>query len=249
MPLLENFEKQGAFLFKRRGTLPMIVVLMAFALVYADHTHFASKIHSSWFRWYEVFCLMISLTGLLIRILTVCYTPKGTSGRNTDSQVADCLNTSGMYSIVRHPLYLGNFLMWLGLALMTFHFWFTLVVCFIYWIYYERIMFVEEQFLRRKYSEEYLNWAFRTPTFFPTLYLWQKPKGIFSYKKVLRQEKNGFFALFLMFFLVDLIRMMDDVSSFFVDEWYWTAGLLVGAVIYLVLKVMKYKTKLLTESV
>ena len=34
---------------------------------------------------------------------------KNTSGRNTHDQVADSLNTSGIYSIVRHPLYVGNF--------------------------------------------------------------------------------------------------------------------------------------------
>ncbi|NLL27934.1 MAG: DUF1295 domain-containing protein [Bacteroidales bacterium] len=43
------------------------------------------------------------------------FIPKGISGKNTEKQIADFLNTKGMYSIVRHPLYLGDFLMWLGL--------------------------------------------------------------------------------------------------------------------------------------
>ncbi|MGB8874133.1 MAG: hypothetical protein WCC75_12145, partial [Desulfobaccales bacterium] len=42
--------------------------------------------------------------------------PRGTSGRNTQGQVAETLNTTGIYSLVRNPLYLGNFLIWLGLS-------------------------------------------------------------------------------------------------------------------------------------
>lgn len=60
-------------------------------------------------------CIAVSLFGLLIRAVTIGFTPKGTSGRNTkEGQVAEVLNTKGIYSVVRHPLYLGNYFMWLG---------------------------------------------------------------------------------------------------------------------------------------
>uniref|UniRef100_A0A7C3Z7K4 DUF1295 domain-containing protein n=1 Tax=Desulfobacca acetoxidans TaxID=60893 RepID=A0A7C3Z7K4_9BACT len=32
------------------------------------------------------------------------------------NQLQKVWKTSGMYAIVRHPLYLGNFFMWLGLT-------------------------------------------------------------------------------------------------------------------------------------
>ncbi|MGC9453013.1 MAG: methyltransferase family protein, partial [Oceanipulchritudo sp.] len=51
----------------------------------------------------------------------------GTSGRNTKQQVAYSLNTTGFYSVVRNPLYLGNFFMYLGIALFTHHWWLVLV--------------------------------------------------------------------------------------------------------------------------
>jgi len=82
--------------------------------------------------------------GLFIRAYAVGHTPANTSGRNTKEQLADELNTTGIYSMVRHPLYLGNFFMWLGAAVLTKNGWFIVAFILLYWIYYERIMFAEE---------------------------------------------------------------------------------------------------------
>ena len=62
------------------------------------------------------------------------------------------LNTSGLYSVVRHPLYLGNYLMWLGVALFSRTWWAPVIVSLVFWLYYERIMFAEEEFLRRQFG-------------------------------------------------------------------------------------------------
>ena len=60
----------------------------------------------------EMIFLAVSLLGEAIRIITVGHAPRNTSGRNTtEGQVADVINTSGIYSIIRHPLYVGNFLL------------------------------------------------------------------------------------------------------------------------------------------
>ena len=63
--------------------------------------------------------IIISFLGEAIRIFTVAYTPAGTSGRNTKQQLADTLNTTGIYSLLRHPLYLGNFFMFLDTFIFT----------------------------------------------------------------------------------------------------------------------------------
>jgi len=68
----------------------------------------------------ELIFLGVSILGETIRIFTVGYAPRNTSGRNTIAgQIADELNTSGIYSLVRHPLYLGNFFIWLGPVLFV----------------------------------------------------------------------------------------------------------------------------------
>src|SRR5690606_25761265 len=143
-------------------------------------------------------------------------TPKNTSGRNThEGQVADTLNTTGIYSIVRHPLYLGNFLMWLGPALLTENLWFIIVFILSYWVYYERIMFAEEQFLARKFGEVYTKWADSVPAFIPKFRPFSKPDFPFSIKKVLKKEKNGLFALFFIFMVFDFIgEWLKDHTHF-----------------------------------
>ncbi|WP_313100976.1 methyltransferase [Epilithonimonas sp.] len=144
MALKEELEKQGNWLFRYRSFLPLIVLVVGLAVLVQTSLKKESFDCSIY---YELFCLFVSIIGLGIRIYTVGFTPKNTSGRNTkEGQVADKLNTTGIYSIVRNPLYLGNFFMWLGLAMFTENVWF--IICFIlfYWIYYERIIFAECNF-------------------------------------------------------------------------------------------------------
>lgn len=111
MALIEEFEKQGVWLFRYRSVLPL-VILFAGILVHTytvlNPQHFFIE-GTHYEMYYTVLCLMVSMAGLVVRVMTVGYTPANTSGRNVTAQIADVLNTKGMYSMVRHPLYLGNF--------------------------------------------------------------------------------------------------------------------------------------------
>jgi protein-S-isoprenylcysteine O-methyltransferase Ste14 len=157
MPLREELERQGNWLFRRRGFYPLLatplIVLAFHQYSYPWNSHTFDLI-------LEMLCLGVSIAGLCIRIHVAGHAPKRTSGRNTvKGQRADFLNTSGMYSLMRHPLYLGNFLMVLG-PVMVFHLWW-LVFCtfFCSGCTYERIMFAEEEFLRAKFGDAYLEWS------------------------------------------------------------------------------------------
>jgi hypothetical protein len=153
----------------------------------------------------------------------VGHTPSNTSGRNTcEGQVADTLNTTGIYSILRHPLYLGNFLMWFGICLLTENIWFIVIFCSVFWLYYERIMYCEEQFLRRKFGSDYTEWANKTPAFLPEFKLFVKPSFPFSWKKVLQNEKNGLLALFLIFAAFDFIDVWINSQVLYYNYFYIT---------------------------
>lgn len=154
---------------------------------------------------WEGFCLLVSFFGFGIRIATVGYTAEATSGRNTKRQVASSLNITGMYSLLRHPLYLGNFFILLGVVLFVHLWWLTLIYILAFWLYYERIMFTEEAFLRKKFDNEYLTWANNTPAFIPRFKNYRKPDLPFSWKKVLRKEYNGFFAIIISMFILEEI--------------------------------------------
>jgi protein-S-isoprenylcysteine O-methyltransferase Ste14 len=163
MALVHELENSGNWLFKRRSWLPVILVMAGIVMMYLGNRQAILFDLRD-----ELIFLGVSLFGEVIRIFTVGFTPKNTSGRNTvNGQLADELNVTGIYSILRHPLYLGNLFMWLGPVLFLRSVWFTIVFGLIYWIYYERIMFAEEQFLRRKFGEIYDKWSESVGSFIP----------------------------------------------------------------------------------
>ena len=242
MPLREEFEQNGNWLFKRRSWLPLVLYPFAVAVIYfypdITHAHITS---TSW----GLFCFFISFLGLIVRAMTVGFTPKGTSGRNTDAgQVAETLNQTGIYSVVRHPLYLGNFLMWLGLFMFIGVWWFVLICALAYWIYYERIMYAEEEFLRRSYSVNYEAWASRTPAFMPRLSGWIPSKLDFSFRNVLKREYNGLFATVVSFVLINVISHFFVKGTFALDD-LWVVIFIVGAITFITLRTLKKSTKLL----
>jgi protein-S-isoprenylcysteine O-methyltransferase Ste14 len=245
MALQEEFEKRGNWLFRYRGSIPLIILIIGFALF------IWRKIHPETFilgeppqeTYYEYACLLVSLLGLSIRVYTVGHTPKHTSGGNVKQQLAQILNTTGSYSLVRHPLYLGNFFMWFGSALLTGHIWFIIVFCLAYWLYYERIMFAEEQFLRRKFGDPYIEWGNTAPAFVPFFKAFKRPVEPFNWRKVLRKEKNGFAAVFLIFFLFNIAgELIVNERNF---NYVFAVGFFLSAINYLVIKILIKRTELL----
>lgn len=246
MALQEEFENQGNFLFKYRGIIPLVFLAAAIG-AFIQTLLTSSGIQDAGSR--EIFrfiCLFVCFIGLGIRVHTVGHTPKNTSGRNTEVQLADELNTTGIYSMVRHPLYVGNFFMWLGVAMLPENPWFTGLFIFLYWVYYERIMFAEEQFLRKKFGPVYTDWAQKTPAFIISFKNRIPSKLPFSWKKVLKKEKNGFFEIFLVFFIFQCTDHLIKGEKIISMNWLFFATL-ISVLIYLILKIIKRTTKLLDE--
>lgn len=131
---------------------------------------------------------------------------KNTSGRNTKKQIADTLNTLGIYSIVRHPLYLGNYLIWLGIAIYSYNIEFIILMSLLFWIYYERIMLTEEEFLKSKFQQVFLDWSNNVPAFFPRKLILKKGHVSFSIISVLRREYSSVLSSIIGFLFIDIIR-------------------------------------------
>jgi len=247
MALQKEFEKQGNWLFKHRSYLPIIILVVGFYVYYHTKTnpHIFFLEDTKYEVYYEMFCLLVGLFGLFIRVYTVGYTPSNTSGRNTKQQVADSLNTTGIYSIVRHPLYLGNFFMWFGVCLLTLNAWFIVAFCLLYWVYYERIMFAEEQFLQKKFGNDFSEWAEKTPAFLPNFKQFVRPHIPFSWKKVLKKEKDGLLNLFLIFTLFNISAVFINPQNNY--NYFLLVAFGVVVITYSVLKFLKSKTNILNE--
>ena len=241
MALQEEFEHEGNWLFRYRSYLPISLLVIGLGI----STLTRDTMPHYWGA-YQYICLLVSLTGVVVRIFTVGHTPAGTSGRNTKAQVAECLNTTGIYSVVRHPLYLGNFLIYLGIAMLTFSLSFVMIFALVYWLYYERIMYAEEKFLRKKFGIVYEAWANVTPAFVPRIKAYRRAAINFSWRKVLKKEKNGVFAMFAVFCLFDIvnIRIGEEQEANF--PIFIMCG--VACMAYFILKYMKKRTHVLDET-
>jgi len=249
MALQEELKKQGDYLFRFRSYLPLLLLMVGIWVKIYQEAYSNGANETIVAEILEELGILAGITGLIIRIWTVGYTPKNTSGRNTKAgQVAEILNTTGLYSIIRNPLYLGNYLMWAGIAMITGNIWFVLLFTLGFWIYYERIIYAEESFLRKKFGYSYLNWASKTPVFLPKNLNYIKPEIEFSWKKVLKKEKNGFFALFLLFCLFGLIGDIAGGEFSLHEERLSIIGALLTGIIYTALKYLKKNTSLLDET-
>ncbi len=236
MALNEQLEKEGNFLFRNRGILPIFILFSGLIVYFIHVKELVNKGENTNNQWYFFFCLLITLIGFAIRIYAVGFSAPNTSGRNVDGQVADELNTTGMYSLVRHPLYLGNFFMWLGLALLTENLWFVCAFIFVYWIYYERIMFAEEQFLQRKFGNLFSEWADKTPTFVPNLSKYKNPQTRFSVRKVFHQEKTGLLLITILYFIFFETGSFISSGKLIIHYNFWFFFMISGTVIYLAVK-------------
>ena len=244
MALVQSFEKQGNFLFKYRGQFPVLLFILSVPFVYLTDY---SLVSYEEFNLFMFISISISILGFFVRFYTIGTTPKGTSGRNTKEQVADVLNSSGMYSMVRHPLYLGNYLIWLGISLASFNIYFAVIMSLLFWIYYERIMFAEERFLERKFGEDYLNWASKLPAFLPSILNFKKSDTNFSIITVLRREYASVLAALVGFTFIEVLRTYFSTNNWSISD--CTVEMLVGTIVLvLILRSLKHYTSLLEEK-
>jgi protein-S-isoprenylcysteine O-methyltransferase Ste14 len=232
--------RQGQWLFRNRSWIPALPLAGLLLSV-----PFASRsLGGHGVRGWELFCVAISLSGLLLRAFVIGSKPRRTSGRNRRVQVAETLNTTGLYSVVRHPLYLGNALMWTGLALFP-RIWLAAAFSAVFFtLFYGRVMAAEEDFLRSRFGAEYEAWATDTPRLLPAFWRWRPTSLPFSLKAVLKAEYPGFLALTLLFYTLrselDLVHLHRIIVRPF-----WLAFALTGVGTYLVLRTLRKHTTVL----
>lgn len=244
MALIHSFESSGNKLFRYRGQIPLLLFVASVPVIYfTDISCLTDQMKCILL----IGCAVVSLAGFIIRAIAIATTPKNTSGRNTKEQIAETVNQTGIYSTVRHPLYLGNYFMWIGIVGFTFNIWFVLVVTLAYWLYYERIMFAEERFLEKKFGEIYLNWSMKVPAFIPSFKNYTKSVVPFSLKSVLRREYSGILATVFGFLFVAVCRDYFEMEVFELNRIYaWVFG---GTLLLtFILRSMKKYTQLLNEE-
>ncbi|MBX3513739.1 MAG: DUF1295 domain-containing protein [Xanthobacteraceae bacterium] len=243
--LQQELIRQGNWLFRWRSYLPFLILPLAITS-FRNSTWFNDAFGNSFEEGWDIVCYGLALAGLALRVSIVGFVPAGTSGRNAVKQNANALNTTGMYSVVRHPLYFANFIIFAAFILLFKSFLLALVMGLAYFLYYERIMMAEEKFLEGKYGEIYREWAAKTPAFLPRLHDFEKPALPFSWRTALLREFHTFFLISAAFTVVELLEAMllenQTFMEWFYDEPIWPAVFALSAVTYLTVMTIKKRT-------
>lgn len=83
------------------------------------------------------------------------------------------LASTGAYSLVRHPLYLGNFLILVGFAIAGGNWIVMAVVAFFFLFYYPAAIRYEDHKLEGIFEDEWRSWSKNIPGMFPTGLNWK----------------------------------------------------------------------------
>jgi protein-S-isoprenylcysteine O-methyltransferase Ste14 len=140
--------KIGAVLFRYRGFLPVPFLLIPL-LVPGDQTRG---------RW--LVGVLFILAGEALRIMGVSAAGSVTRRRSRDVQR---LVTYGVFAWMRNPLYVGNFLIWIGFVIGSGVLWFLPVAVALFAIEYALIVRYEEGVLESIFGAEYVEYKSRTP--------------------------------------------------------------------------------------
>lgn len=195
---------RGLYIYTVIGIGALIVLLTRTQGPFADAT-----LNCGWF-WLS---LGVASAGALVRIITSGFAALGTSGRAKVAAEASELNTTGPYSLVRNPLYVGRILNFTGLAMLTGSWVYGAIVFLLAVLIYERVSIYEEEFLREKFGPAHAAWAKDVPALLPRLHGWVKPKYPFWWRRMLWREQNKLFLLATAVALYAFARVGFDVAA------------------------------------
>ena len=142
----------GAVLFRNRSWLP--VLFLGVPLLVPGRMHAAGWIAG----------LALVVIGEWIRLAGVAAAGTVTRRRSRNVQR---LVTYGIFAWVRNPLYVGNFLIWMGFVVISGVLWFLPIAIVIFAIEYTLIVRYEEGVLESIFGAEYLDYKRTTPRWMP----------------------------------------------------------------------------------
>jgi protein-S-isoprenylcysteine O-methyltransferase Ste14 len=192
----------------------------------------------------EIFCLLLSFVGLAIRMLAAGYIPDRSPGRDGTHPTIRPLITDGIYSIVRHPRYLGDYCIGLGVVLIPFVWWLPVLYTVGFWLYYRRIVAIDDDDLRRRFGKRYDQWMSATPAMLPSLSRWRRADSPFSFRTALKREHAG---LILVIALHSSIEWLEHLvlERRVMLELFWIVLAAIGLSVFVVVRQLERHTQIL----
>ncbi|HWJ15067.1 MAG TPA: isoprenylcysteine carboxylmethyltransferase family protein [Gemmatimonadaceae bacterium] len=166
----------GAVLFRNRSWLPVPFLLIALL----------APSHANGYNW--LVGSVVIVLGECVRLAGVAVAGTVTRRRSRDVQR---LVNYGVFAWVRNPLYVGNFLIWMGFVVISGVMWFLPVAIVIFMIEYSLIVAYEEGVLESIFGADYLAYKQTTPRWIPRPPR-ERVEGPHSWKEAWRSEISTF---------------------------------------------------------
>ena len=192
----------GAVLFRQRGWLPLL--FLGIPLVFPGST--------SPFRW-EIGLALIAI-GELIRLAGVAAAGTVTRRRSRNVQR---LVTYGIFAWVRNPLYIGNFLVWMGFVTISGVLWFLPFAILLFAVEYELIVRYEEGVLESIFGRDYIEYKNCTPRWIPRPPKGPPAPGEYHWGEAVRSEISTFLqyaVLLLAFWIKSKLQIQTGAAGF-----------------------------------
>lgn len=214
MALQQEFERQGYNLITSAKAVPLFILVLGYILLgaietYPEHYFFQKTIYE---EIYEFACFSFTISGFIILFYTNGYSSNTNLSCKLKSEDHFTFNTDGAYSILRHPIYQGTFIMWLGPALVTGNIFFIISFLLFCCIFFERMMLAEEKYLKKKIGLKYSKWAKSVPVVIPKVTNFKKPNNPFNWSKAFKKSIGKLTLVLIAFFL------FDGMTEILVDE-------------------------------
>jgi protein-S-isoprenylcysteine O-methyltransferase Ste14 len=193
--------KLGSFFFRYRNAIGPLVFLVAMAAGTPTYPLGRPDLNLV----LDVAGIVVALLGQAMRIITIGYEYIERGGRNRQVY-ASKLVQGGVFSHCRNPLYLGNILLAVGISMVVHSLVFYLAVLPLVGLVYISIVSAEEDFLRGKFGNEYVDYCRRVNRWIPRWKGWTQSIANmeFNWRRVLVKEYNTLFVVALALVVVKI---------------------------------------------
>ncbi len=116
---------------------------------------------------------------------------------NKDNELAK----DGPYALTKNPLYFGNFILGIGIAISCNHLWAYIIFIIYYLMFFPFLMVIEHRRLKKKFKKEYIEWSKKSNSFFPKI---KRIKGL-NFNIAYYMKNKEYRVLFFSFFLVAIL--------------------------------------------